>query len=69
MRLPPATVATTAAAKPSVTMSSGSPSSGIAARIEKNGCSSCVWLTRSAPPRASPRYQAKKPAHIENTPT
>ena len=41
----------------------------MAARIDKNGCKSCVWLTRSAPPRARPRYQAKKPIHIENRPT
>lgn len=62
-------VATTATAKPRVTRSSDSPSSRAAARMERKGCSSCVWLTRRAPPRASPRYQAKKPAHIENTPT
>src|SRR5690606_28294218 len=43
--LPATTVATTAAAKPSVTTSSGSPSSGIEARIEKKGWRSCVWLT------------------------
>ena len=63
------TVATTAAAKPSVTVSSRSPSSGTAARIDRKGCSNWVWLTRSAPPSARPRYQAKKPTHIENTPT
>src|SRR6187402_2203137 len=68
-RLPTNTVATTASAKPSVTISSGSPNSGTAARMLKNGCSNCVWLTFSAPPNASPRYQAKNPAHIENTPT
>jgi hypothetical protein len=63
------TVATTASAKPSVIASSDSPSSGTAARMLTNGCSSCSWLTRSAPPSASPRNQAKKPAHMENTPT
>ena len=33
------------------------------------GCNSCTWLTRSVPPQARPRYQAKKPIHIENTAT
>ncbi len=37
--------------------------------MAKKGCSSCVWLTRSAPPQSSPRYQAKKPAHIDTVPT
>ena len=44
-----------------------SPSTGTAKRSERNGCTSCTWLTRTAPPSASPRYQAKKPSHIEKT--
>ena len=48
---------------------SGSPSTSAAPSKVRNGCTSCTWLTRSAPPRARPRYQAKKPAHMENTPT
>ena len=35
----------------------------------RNGCTSCTWLTRTVPPSARPRYQAKKPSHIENTVT
>ena len=44
-------------------------SSGTAMSIEKKGCTSCTWLTRTVPPSARPRYQAKNPIHIENTAT
>ena len=65
--LPRKTVAITATAKPSVTASSDSPSSGTANSMPRKGCSSWTWLTRTVPPSARPRYQAKKPIHIENT--
>ena len=60
---------TTAAVNTTASGSGDSPSSGTANRIDRKGCRSCVWLTRSAPPMASARYQAKKPIHIENMPT
>jgi hypothetical protein len=66
---PTNTVATTASAKPTVAASSRSPSTGTANNIERKGWTSCTWLTRTVPPRARPRYQAKKPSHIENTVT
>ena len=59
----------TASAKTSVSACSGSPSSGTAASSARKGCSICTWLTRTSPPSARPRYQAKKPSHIENTVT
>ena len=62
-------VATTATAKARDTASGASPSSGQANSMARKGCSSCTWLTRSAPPQSSPRYQAKKPAHIDTVPT
>src|SRR6185369_13148305 len=60
-RLPTNTVAITASAKPSVRGSSRSPSSGTANSSDRNGWTSCTWLTRTVPPIARPRYQAKKP--------
>ncbi len=67
--LPMNTVAITARPKPTVTASRRSPSSGTANSMDKNGCTSCTWLTRTVPPSARPRYQPKKPSHIENTAT
>src|SRR5205085_2043873 len=67
--LPMNTVATTASEKATLAASRRSPSTGTANSSERNGCRSCTWLTRTAPPRASPRYQAKKPSHIENSVT
>ena len=55
--------------KAQVTRSSDSPSSRAAARMERKGCSSCVWLTRRAPPRASPGTRRRSRPNIENTPT
>ena len=63
------TVAITAPAKATVGVSSDSPSKGTAKAIDRKGCSNCTWLTRSMPPNCSPRYQAKKPSHIENSAT
>jgi hypothetical protein len=63
------TVSMTASANATVAASSVSPSSGTANSIDRKGCSSCTWLTRSAPPRASARYHAKKPSHMENSDT
>ncbi len=56
-------------ASPELAASSRSPSSGTANSMPRNGCTSCIWLTRTVPPRARPRYQAKKPSHMENTDT
>ena len=67
MRRPSSTVVITAATKASVTGSRVSPSSGTAASMDTKGWISCTWLTRRAPPQASPRYQAKKPSHIETS--
>ena len=64
---PAATTPSTASVKPSVAPSSASPSSSDAAISARKGCRSCTWLTRSTPPSARPRYQAKKPSHMENT--
>ena len=35
----------------------------------RKGCTSCTWLTRTVPPSARPRYQAKNPIHMENSVT
>ena len=67
MRRDSRTVAITASANNTVSGCSGSPSSGTASSIDRNGCSSWIWLTRSMPPSCSPRYQAKKPSQTENT--
>ena len=66
---PTKTVAITASAKATVAASSRSPSTGTANSSDRNGCTSCTWLTRTVPPSARPRYQAKKPSHIENSVT
>src|SRR5262249_37054073 len=51
------TTAITASRNTQVAASTASPSSGTAARIDRNGCSNCTWLTRTVPPSASARYQ------------
>ena len=51
-----------------VSASSFSPSIGTANSMVMKGCKSWTWLTRTVPPSTSPRYQAKKPSHMENTP-
>ena len=66
---PTNTVAITAKPKPSVIASIFSPNSGMANSRLKNGWTSWTWLTRTAPPKANPRYQAKKPSHMEKTAT
>ena len=66
---PTKTVPITASEKSSVAGSSRSPSIGTANSSARKGCSSCTWLTRTVPPSARPRYQAKKPSHIENSVT
>ena len=68
-RRPSTTQAMTASAKPTVAGSSRSPSSGTDSSSDRKGWTSCTWLTRSAPPQARPRYQAKKPIHIEKSET
>jgi len=65
-RRPSHTVATTARPTPRLDSATGWPWIGQANSIAKNGCSSCTWLMRTASPRASARYQAKKASHIEN---
>ena len=55
--------------KATVAGCSVSPSTGTANSKARKGCSSCTWLTRTVPPSASARYQAKKPSHIENSET
>ena len=66
---PTKTVAITASEKTRVSGSRRSPSIGTANSSARKGCSSCTWLTRTVPPSARPRYQAKKPSHIENSVT
>jgi hypothetical protein len=68
-RCPNQTVATTASKKTTVRGESASPSKGTAKSPLRKGCTTCTWLTCSAPPRASALYQAKKPSHIDTTPT
>ena len=67
--MPTNTTAITASENTTVTASSFSPSTGTANNSARNGCTSCTWLTRTVPPSARPRYQAKKPSHIENSVT
>ena len=67
MRLPMKTTAITASEHSTVSASSRSPSTGTANSNARKGCTSCTWLTRTTPPSARPRYQAKNPSHIENT--
>ena len=69
MRLPRKTTPITASANTTVSASSFSPSTGTANSNARKGWISCTWLTRTRPPSARPRYQAKKPSHIENSET